>query len=183
VVLAAGRSSRMGQDKALLPVRGVPALSLLARKLLAVCETVVVVSGANHDALAELVALLPPGVLLVRNPHPDRGMFSSLQTGLAHTRGDVFVQPIDQPLVPPDVYAALPAAPWGGLDAKAPVYDGRRGHPVLLRAAFAQGLLAQSATANLRDLLRAASVGEVPVNAPEVLHNWNTPGEIRMPAE
>ena len=44
IVLAGGRSSRMGQDKALLPIQGVPLLQLICGKALALCDLVYVVT-------------------------------------------------------------------------------------------------------------------------------------------
>src|SRR6266849_9783188 len=92
VILAAGESSRMGRDKALLPwppeahpssakggrKDGAPAsgtiLSAAIQTLSQFCEMVIVVAGDNEKAL-EAVAY-GGGAFLVRNPQPKRGQFS-----------------------------------------------------------------------------------------------------------
>ncbi|MCD4828123.1 MAG: nucleotidyltransferase family protein [Candidatus Cloacimonetes bacterium] len=183
IILGAGRSSRMGSDKLLLPIDGKAAILLLLDTALSVCENVALALGANYDAVAPVVAAHPQAhrVRLAVNPQPQRGMFSSVQTGLAIVpRGAlVFVQPADQPLVRPEVYRCLLAALQPGDDAAAPALGERGGHPVLLSADFAHRLRQRPATSNLRDeLLACANVRRVPVNDPATLHNWNTPADI-----
>ena len=86
--MAAGESSRMGRDKALLPwppVEGGVAskdsfLSAAIRSLADATDFVVVVAGENEAALAPIV--YANGATLATNPDPSRGQFSSLQVGL-----------------------------------------------------------------------------------------------------
>ena len=84
LILAAGASSRMGHDKALLawpPASETGTLlSAAIQALQPFAETIIVVAGNNADTLAPMVA--QSGASLVRNPAPERGQFSSLQTGL-----------------------------------------------------------------------------------------------------
>src|ERR1041385_3317108 len=81
VVLAAGRSGRMGQPKLLLPWQGRTVLShLLAEwKKLGASQIVVVVARDAKAIHAELDRLGFPARDRVENPAPDRGMFSSIQ--------------------------------------------------------------------------------------------------------
>src|SRR5260370_38263302 len=80
VVLAAGASSRMGRDKALLPWQGGTFLSAAIRALQPVSDLVIVIAGANSAELAPIVNA-NAGFLII-NPSPQRGQFSSLQVGL-----------------------------------------------------------------------------------------------------
>src|SRR5689334_5384045 len=92
VILAAGESTRMGRDKALLPwpanapVIASQSLSdgtLLAAAIRALneyCDFVVVVAGKNAERLRTTVD--SSGASLTINPAPERGQFSSLQVGL-----------------------------------------------------------------------------------------------------
>src|ERR1700694_1680727 len=83
VILAAGESTRMGTDKALL--RWPPAapgsqptgqtfLSAAIQALETFSETVIVVVGKHEENLAPVI--YANGASLVRNPAPDRGQFS-----------------------------------------------------------------------------------------------------------
>ena len=79
VVLAAGASSRMGRDKALLPWRDGTFLSAAIRALQPVTELVIVVAGANAPILEPIVNA--KAAFMVKNQSPQVGQFSSLQVG------------------------------------------------------------------------------------------------------
>ena len=84
IILAAGESTRMGRDKALLPWPKNSAsgtlLSCAIRAFSDRCELVLVVGGKNAQTIAPVV--YAQAADLVRNPAPERGQFSSLQVGL-----------------------------------------------------------------------------------------------------
>lgn len=142
----------MGRPKANLMIGGETFLERLARIHGAWCAPVIVVLG--HDpggAIFERHRALP--VTFVRNPDPDRGMFSSLQTGLAHVPGDaVLFQPVDFPLVAEETVRRL--AKWDGGELAIPVYAGKRGHPVRLGAALMAEMREAAPAAQARDLIR-----------------------------
>ena len=139
IVLAAGRSRRMGRAKALLPLgpRGETFVSRIARTLRAggAADVVVVVGGSGPQVERALrQEALPPRVAVNRTP--DRGQLSSVQVGLRAVDrpgvGGVLVTLVDVPLVSADTVRALLAVH----DAtRAPVVrparGGRHGHPVL----------------------------------------------------
>src|SRR6202166_4220610 len=110
LILAAGESSRMGRDKALLPWPPASAgqmassetfLSAAIRSLSRATEFVVIVVGKNESALAPVI--YAHGASLVVNPDPSRGQFSSLQVGLRevlnHGRDAAMVTLVDRPPV------------------------------------------------------------------------------------
>ncbi len=89
VILAAGESSRMGTDKALLPwppqavgqaLSKDTFLSSAIRSLTLATDFILVVAGKNEATLAPIA--YANGASLVTNPDPSRGQFSSLQVGL-----------------------------------------------------------------------------------------------------
>src|SRR5438445_12124292 len=80
VILAAGNSTRMGADKALLQWQDGTFLSTAIRALQEVTELVIVVAGDNEPNLAPTV--YAHAAFLVKNPNPDQGQFSSLRLGL-----------------------------------------------------------------------------------------------------
>ena len=85
-------------------------------------------------------------------------MLSSAKVGLSALPDGLvasFVQPADMPCVPVDVIAQLLAAHDAGWNV-APVYRGRRGHPVLLDRAYWGAMLDLPAGARSRDVIEAA---------------------------
>src|SRR5579864_7615479 len=113
VILAAGESSRMGTDKALLPWPPQTStlsssndtfLSAAIRSLASSTDFVLIVAGKNEAALAPVA--YANGASLVTNPDPGRGQFSSLQVGLHEVlnrgRDAAMVTLVDRP----PVYAA-----------------------------------------------------------------------------
>src|SRR3977135_2186360 len=120
VILAAGESSRMGRDKALLPWPPQPArsasgdtfLSAAIRLFFSHVDVVFVVVGKNEADLSPVV--YANGASLVVNPDPARGQFRSLRVGLREvlTRGrDAAMIPLfDRPPVRAKPLAMLEAA-------------------------------------------------------------------------
>jgi molybdenum cofactor cytidylyltransferase len=124
-----------------------------------------------------------PDTTLVFNDQPERGMFSSVLLGLNAVSGEVdgiLVQPVDCPLVNSRVPEALchKAEVVADSSALVPTYQGQRGHPVWLAWKVARALRGGAPTGSLRESLAAYPVTEVPVDAPEVLANLNTPEDV-----
>ena len=101
-VLAGGRSSRMGRDKALLELAGKPLLQHAVEKLRQVCSQVFVL-GAN----ASFAAFAP----IVPDLHPDCGPLSGLEAALTHNPLPwSLLLPVDLPFLPADVVKRWVAA-------------------------------------------------------------------------
>ncbi len=117
VILAAGFSTRMGRDKALLPwppvAAGTPAVNTFLGAqidlLQEYSDLVIVVAGKNAVALAPVI--YAHAAFMTINPAPERGQFSSIQTGLQEvlTRGrdGAFLVPVDRPPVLPQTMRDL----------------------------------------------------------------------------
>ena len=193
VILAAGESTRMGTDKALLPWPPVAPggiassgtfLSAAIQSLSPFSEMVIVVAGKNESDLAPTV--YAQGASLVRNPAPERGQFSSLQVGLqevlSHGRDAAIVTLVDRPPVSNatlktlcDVFVATPSEKW----AIVPEYKGKHGHPLLLAREMIEAFLKAPATASARDIehQHQQHIDYVPVEDPAVILNVDTPQE------
>ena len=131
LLLAAGRGRRFGSDKLLHPVAGGIPLALAAARNLqaALPGALAVVNGENP----ELMALLEEaGLRTTVCPHAAQGMGASLAWGVAQTRNadGWLIALADMPWVRPDTILAVAGAVAGGLDIAAPVFQGKRGHPV-----------------------------------------------------
>lgn len=154
IVLAGGASRRMGSPKALLPFQGEPFVGRLTRVLASACAPVVVVLGHGADAVRPAI---PPQAVTVMNPAPERGQLSSLQCALRvlpDDAGAVMFTPVDYPAVMPDTVRRLAAAMTAGTPpVVVPRYEGRRGHPVCVRADVAAELQALGPEARASDVI------------------------------
>ena len=134
IVLAAGRSTRMGRPKQLLPFRGRTVLECVVDNALASSlHRVVVVLG--HEAETIMPLMGQRGVTTVVNPLYREGQSSSLKEGLRALTGETDAALFllgDQPLVTPDTINLLIAA---FADSPSPIviptFEGQRGNPVL----------------------------------------------------
>jgi molybdenum cofactor cytidylyltransferase len=191
VILAAGESSRMGRDKALLPWPPQTAgsappqdcfLSAAIRSLALSADFVVVVAGANEPALSPVV--YAEDASMVINPDPGRGQFSSLQMGLHEVlnrgRDTAMVTLIDRPPVSANTIQILRSAfEEAANDAWAivPEFSGRHGHPFIAGRELIEAFLRAPATGTAREVERQHQVHiqYVAVDDPFVALNVNTP--------
>jgi len=119
VLLAGGRSSRMGADKAMLVFQGRPLAAGPLEVLRSVAGHVVVASGDGK----RLGWLEAEGVEQVADPVPDAGPLSGLVAGLECARTPlVAVLAVDMPFASAAVLRLL-ARLWDGHDAVVPVTE------------------------------------------------------------
>jgi molybdenum cofactor cytidylyltransferase len=181
VILAAGASSRMGRDKALLPWLGGTFLSAAIRALQRETELVIVVAGQNSQKLEPVV--YANAAFLVVNPHPELGQLSSLQVGLEEVlnrgRDAAVVTLVDRPAARAETIEQLKEAFLGAGDqtwAAVPEYGGKHGHPIVIGREMMQAFLRAPATSTARDVEHAhqQNIMYVPVDDPLVAVNVNT---------
>jgi molybdenum cofactor cytidylyltransferase len=173
IVLAGGKSSRMGRPKALLPIgsAGDTFFDRVTRTLLdAGIEDVIVVVGADAEAI-HAGARPRSGVRIVDNPDHDQGQLTSLLAGLhaidAARATALLVTLIDVPLVSVATVRTLIAAQRErGAPIVRPVSNGRHGHPVIFgRELFSELQRADPAHgAKLVVRAHAADMIEVPID-------------------
>jgi molybdenum cofactor cytidylyltransferase len=136
LILAAGESSRMKRDKALLTYRGrtfVETLTLNLRH--AGIENIAVVLGHHAEEIKHAVNLA--GVRVVLNPDYQRGQTSSLQAGITALEGlspeGVVLCLVDHPAVSAEIIGTLKTRfERDRPPAVIPILNGQRGHPVLI---------------------------------------------------
>ena len=133
IVLAGGRSRRLGRDKAAELIGGSTLLQLVANSLAQVASDVLVVGRPPQDA-----ATLDSGVRLLEDTEPARGPLVGLYTGLmAAASPYVWAVGCDMPFLDPSLLAKLAELTLGH-DAVTPVLDGT---PQTLHAIYARSCL------------------------------------------
>jgi molybdenum cofactor cytidylyltransferase len=178
ILLAAGRSRRMGAFKPLLPFGDRTVIESCINNLRAAdIKDIIVVAGHRFDDVrAQLKDL---DVSVVVNPEPDSEMGVSIACGVKQTTANVraaIVALVDHPAVPASVMKILVNEWRGGATLVQPEHDGRGGHPVLIDLAYRDELLHLDPARGLRALFEAhrAEVRRVPVKSPYVVRDMDT---------
>jgi molybdenum cofactor cytidylyltransferase len=182
IILAAGRSSRMGRAKQLLEVDGSP---LVARAVDAVLASgarpVAVVVGAEAERVLATVA--GRGIIAVPNPDWATGLSSSLRAGLAALLAAepgldaVLVAPCDQPALSADVIRRLAAAHASTGRISAARYGGRNGAPAVFGRDHFAALAGLSGDEGARRILNSDPGRVCPVEMPELGADLDTPSD------
>jgi len=174
IVPAAGKSERFGTMKLLADVGGEPLIARTIRALLdAGINRVIVVCAPTPFGSVALFD--DPRVELATNPSPSRGMFSTIQSGLALAGSEsdvVVILPADMPFVRSETVAAVinECARTGHPVAAA--YKGKNGHPVALPAQVLVALVGADANRSLKDAL-------IRLNAPPAPFEVDDAGVVR----
>jgi molybdenum cofactor cytidylyltransferase len=162
LVLAAGEGRRFGGAKLAADLDGVTVLDHSVEAMLSVpaIERIVVVLGAHAQEVAERADLAEVETVIADDWR--EGISSSLRAGVDALAGSeaLLITLGDQPFITPQVIAAI----VDQIDAPEPAaratYDGRPGHPVLVKRALYAGLRSLRGDAGARDLLAKAGVRE-----------------------
>jgi molybdenum cofactor cytidylyltransferase len=191
VILAAGRSTRMGgPNKLLAEIGGRPLVRIAAEEALASrARPVVVVTGHQREKVE--AALEGLDVRRVHNPNFADGLSTSVKAGLAAVPDDVdgaIVCLGDMPQVTAPLINKLMAAfdPERGALVVVPVIDGKRGNPVVWARRFFPELMALDGDIGARHLIGRypEAVSEVALTDTAALVDVDTPEAlVRVKAE
>jgi molybdenum cofactor cytidylyltransferase len=179
LILAAGKSERMGRPKALLEYDGSTFLERILNTLTrASVEESIVVLGHHKKEILARVALRR----WIENPNYESGMTSSIQAGIQALGPEVeaaLLFLVDHPMVAPETVEALIARASAGT-VVLPMFQGRRGHPVVFGRAVLDEILALGPDAGANRVVRRdpSRVVEVAVSDPGVLLDVDTPDEF-----
>jgi molybdenum cofactor cytidylyltransferase len=183
IVLAAGRSERMGTQKLLLPLGGKPVIARIVEELSrSPVDHVRVVIGRDGRHIQKALCKYP--VQFVPNLDPASDMLGSVRCGLrvlpAGCQGVLMVLG-DQPGLSCELVATMigrfRSDPSGIV---VPVSaEGRRGHPVFFSIRFCEEILSRHDGNGLRGLLEAhrSEVLELPVSSAAALEDMDTPAD------
>jgi molybdenum cofactor cytidylyltransferase len=182
VLLAAGRSTRMGgPNKLLAEIAHRPLVRIAAEEALkSRAKPVIVVDGHQRDQVERVLAGLPLSV--VHNPDFANGLGTSLKAGIAAVPADAdgaIVLLGDMPQVDAALIDRLIAAfdPDRGALVVVPTFEGKRGNPVLWSRRFFPDLMAIEGDVGARNLISryGEAVVEVPVEGKAALVDVDTP--------
>lgn len=164
VIPAAGNSSRFGSDKRRALIDGVPMLD----------RVVNLMNAAGVDDV----------VIVDSNPDPDRGMFSTIQIGLAgvDVTSVVLVHPCDMPFTAPETVRVVLAECLRTRQPVCPRFAGKRGHPLAIPAALIPLLLAVDPTTPLNAALQSLGAVriELDVNDPGAIRDVDVPADLHV---
>ena len=147
IVLAAGMSTRMGQNKLLLPFKNKPLIAHAVDILLASeVNEIVVVLGHEAEKVGSEIEVKP--VRLIQNPNYQQGLSTSVRAGIeavSHRAEGVMICLADQPLLEPAdlnrIVRAFTHAKRANKPIAVPFFNGQRGNPVILDSCYREAIL------------------------------------------
>lgn len=163
LILAAGGASRFGSPKQLAELDGRPLIEHALDAMLGVpaIERIVVVLGAESDAIQAGANL--EGAEVVVTSSWEEGAAASLRAGVSALASaeSIVITLADQPLITPQVIAAV----VDQLDRAAPAaratYDGAPGHPVAIKRELFAEVGELRGDVGARDLLAARGAATI----------------------
>jgi len=176
IILAAGASRRLGQDKALLEVAGNPLVALVAQRLSAAgCTPIVIVTRAE---LAFACLGAAPECKVAINKSPQEGRTGSIQVGLLALGEDngrlpkvVLIVPLDRPGWSMSTLEKVVNTEG----CVCPEQDGRGGHPLRISGTEVKAIMAAPSDTSLRQLTKPQRI----LVEDEFLHlNIDTPDDM-----
>lgn len=186
LLLAAGRGTRFDpsglQNKLLAPLAdGTPVACAAAHALLATLPNVTAIVRPGAEALAH--ALNEAGCDVVFSTDAERGMGATLAAGVratAESQGWI-VALADMPWIAPTTIEALARRIDAGASIVAPVYGGRRGHPVAFGAMHRDALSSFDGDIGARSLLASNEVITIDVDDAGILADIDTHADLHRP--
>lgn len=176
IVLAAGESKRMGQNKLLLRLNDKTLIeSILAAIAAANIDETVVVLGYKPQQLIEVVKKSLEGVKIAINEDYQQGMTSSFQKGLRMVSyvDAAFLVLGDQPILDNHFLRVMIHQMENNLGKAlivSPIHKGKKGHPLLFFKELFGEILGLNKTETLRDVVRRHTDRLLTIEAPE----WTT---------
>lgn len=184
VVLAAGKSTRMGSQKLLLPFDGKSMVRSIVEKIAGSNSIqTVVVTGSHKNEIKE--ALKDCDVLLIENERFEEGMLSSVQAGVKSVKDEtngILILLGDQPMVSEKVINRLISV-FQKTDKGllVPAFNGKRGHPVLISSKYKNEIKTINPKIGLRELFlnNTDDILEIEVGTENILKDIDTPEDYQ----
>ena len=184
LILAAGYSSRMGSFKPLLPIGDMTAIERVIGILRgAGIRNIVGVTGFQREQLSDIFA--DEGVVEAYNQDFDRGMFTSIQTGIRKALSEsaekpegFFLMLADHPVIDPQVLKLILQQHEKTPDCfVVPCFRGKKGHPLFIPVQYAEEILAYEGDGGLKAITSRhdEKLFRLEVNTESVVLDMDTP--------
>lgn len=150
IILAAGLSSRANTFKLTLDFHGKTIIERCLEGMYSFCSQIYVVVGHKYELLESKIKNYPKVKIIINEKYED-GMFSSIKAGLSCIKGErFFLIPADYPKVCRETYRKLLNSKG---DIILPTYDGKKGHPIIMRSSVIEEIFADNDCNNLREFI------------------------------
>ena len=154
LIISAGKSGRMKKFKPLLSYKGKSFIQNIVLRLNSVCDKIIIVTGYQSNEVEENVNQLNihSKIEFVHNASFEKGMFTSLQAGLAKAKECdwIFYHLVDQPGLPEVFYKEFVEKIDDKHNWIQPKIKEQKGHPVLIKRNLFQIILDAPSNSNLR---------------------------------
>ncbi len=181
VILAAGASTRMGVNKLLLRVEGKYVIELILDTVTRVSVQTIVVLGHNPGELVPVTSCYDVNVVI--NENYLAGMTSSFKKGILEVSGEAaFLVLGDQLGVETDLMGLMIQKMEEDEEVLivSPIFDGRKGHPVLFRDKLFPEILALDNRETLKDLVNRYEDNHYTVEGSQLcVMDFDTPEEFK----
>ena len=184
IILAAGESKRMKTPKMLLPYHGTTIIERVVQNVLdSNVDNTVVVLGSEKNKILKVIGNMP--VKNCYNENFDQGMLSSVICGfksLPEDFGAALVILGDQPGIGPEIInEIIDAYRKSGKGIIIPVYNKRRGHPLLVDFKYMEEIYKLDMKEGLRSLAGRCQddLLEVALATSDILWDIDTPEDYK----
>lgn len=145
IILAGGKSTRMGTNKLLLQYKWHPLIWYTIQGMKPHVDRIIIVTGKYDNDIRNV--LKDEKVTFIYNSNYEKGMFSSVQAGVREVKGDFFLIPGDCPFVKSSTYEKLLK---GKGDIRVPLYEKQEGHPIFIKFRYKEEILSHDLDYNLK---------------------------------
>jgi molybdenum cofactor cytidylyltransferase len=191
LLIAAGLSSRMGKPKALLLQHDLPFAIVILKKMILVCDNIVVVLGHSAEKIKKELQVfinnseeLKSSIKFVTNEQFKKGMFSSLKCGLNEVKNSEWLlyHFVDQPGLPKIFYQEFTNQIDNEHDWIQPAYKNEKGHPLLLHKSIFNSILELPDDSSLKEISKNSSVRKKlwDCNHKEILQDIDYPSDLKQ---
>lgn len=180
IILAAGKSERMGMPKPLVKFEKSTFLDSAIASLKDLTQKIVIVLGYQANMLKKTIRT-SRNIEVITNNQYEKGQLSSIKCALKHIKKEhwngIILSLIDHPGISRKLVKKLILAFKKTNKIIIPVYKGRRGHPVIFPREFFNEILKLPVSKGANEILKKHNdkVYELNTNEPSILKNINTP--------